>query len=314
MNEKYKGIRKKGKVVGLLVGASLIVMLTVSLIVALAGAASCPSSPPGAAPRNPGIPSGALCRGACGRDCPSTCEDLPDISICAPDGEHVCKYKVIKCGSHQGCRDHDDCYDACALRSPPVFCPWGGQCCDDCNDNCTDQYGYLKCASWALGNGPYDSWLKFSYPPVQTDCNEKNGWYCNEANDHNYYFDYYCADSKCDSYHITQSKNCNDYDGWHCVGANKRQKWDGYCKVGSALVCEYEVLEEETCGANAHCSGGTCHCDEGYQDCDGDGNCECPPGWWCEEGECVPEASTFVLLGFGLLCVAGYFRLKRKEN
>ena len=37
-------------------------------------------------------------------------------------------------------------------------------------------------------------------------------------------------------------------------------------------------------------------------------------GWWCEEGECVPEASTLVLLSTGLLFLAGYLRLRRKEN
>ena len=37
-------------------------------------------------------------------------------------------------------------------------------------------------------------------------------------------------------------------------------------------------------------------------------------GWWCEEGECVPEASTLVLLATGLLFLAGYLGLRRKEN
>ena len=37
-------------------------------------------------------------------------------------------------------------------------------------------------------------------------------------------------------------------------------------------------------------------------------------GWWCEEGECVPEASTLVLFATGLLCLTGYLGLRRKEN
>ena len=38
------------------------------------------------------------------------------------------------------------------------------------------------------------------------------------------------------------------------------------------------------------------------------------PGWECEEGECVPEASTFALLAVGLLWLVGYVGLRRKEN
>ena len=37
-------------------------------------------------------------------------------------------------------------------------------------------------------------------------------------------------------------------------------------------------------------------------------------GWQCEGGECVPEASTLVLLATGLLFLVGYIGLRRKEN
>ncbi|MGB7001836.1 MAG: rhodanese-like domain-containing protein [Halobacteriota archaeon] len=267
-------------------------------IVALAGAASCPSSAPGVTPRDPGIPSDALCRGACGGDCPITCDNLPDTRICVSDGEHdfVCSYKVITCGSHLGCREHDACYDACATVIFPSICR------RLCDSNCIEDYGMINCSRWALGLGPYDRWIEFSYPPDPTacvgstpycvdgkcvecrtnvDCDVKDGWYCNEANDHNYYFDYYCADSKCDSYHITQSKNCNDYDGWHCAGGGeKRQKWDGYCEQGSLLVCDYDVLVEEDCDTQ----GG----EEGRGDgCYAYGNgCE-DRDYFCSDGSCA---------------------------
>ena len=39
----------------------------------------------------------------------------------------------------------------------------------------------------------------------------------------------------------------------------------------------------------------------------------CPPGQWCEEGECVPEASTLILFAIGLLFLTGYVRLKRRK-
>lgn len=36
-------------------------------------------------------------------------------------------------------------------------------------------------------------------------------------------------------------------------------------------------------------------------------------GWQCEEGECVPEASTFVVVAVGLLFLAGYVRLLKRK-
>ena len=54
--------------------------------------------------------------------------------------------------------------------------------------------------------------------------------------------------------------------------------------------------------------------------CDGQGwdnwkRIDCPPeNPICEDGECVPEASTLVLFAVGLLSLAGYLRLRRKEN
>ena len=55
----------------------------------------------------------------------------------------------------------------------------------------------------------------------------------------------------------------------------------------------------------------------GCQTCSGGswGTCgACPEDQWCEEGECVPEASTCVLFAAGLLCLAGYIGLKRRKT
>ncbi len=41
---------------------------------------------------------------------------------------------------------------------------------------------------------------------------------------------------------------------------------------------------------------------------------KCPEGQWCEEGECVPEASTLVLFAVGLLFLTGYIGLKRRKT
>ena len=62
-------------------------------------------------------------------------------------------------------------------------------------------------------------------------------------------------------------------------------EYDGKCK---------DLTDEGVCSI---CYGGTWH-----------------SGWWCEEGECVPEASTLVLFATGLLCLAGYVGLKRRKT
>ncbi len=61
-------------------------------------------------------------------------------------------------------------------------------------------------------------------------------------------------------------------------------EWSGPCFEGQPSKC-------------SACYGGTWH-----------------SGWWCEEGECVPEASTLVLFAVGLVSLAGYICLRRKEN
>jgi len=47
--------------------------------------------------------------------------------------------------------------------------------------------------------------------------------------------------------------------------------------------------------------------------CDFDTNEPCCD-YKTEDGKCVPEASTIALLATGLICLTGYFRLRRKER
>ncbi len=64
--------------------------------------------------QDPHIKSGGLCRGACGEQCPDwRCPVKYDkIEVEIPDG--TCIYsKVIECASHQGCIDHERCFDWC---------------------------------------------------------------------------------------------------------------------------------------------------------------------------------------------------------
>lgn len=132
----------------------------------------CPDVPPGVLPKNPLIASGSLCRGACGPDCPSSCAPLNDQHLCVQDSHgcnYLCVYHVISCGSHAGCRTHDDCYDACAeSENETELCTSAGICHCRCDLGCRSNYGIVNCTSWMLGHGPFDSVLNFSEQPRQT--------------------------------------------------------------------------------------------------------------------------------------------------
>lgn len=129
---------------------------------------TCPEVPNGFQPRDPGLPSGALCRGACGPDCNGwSCLPNPIYqphTLCVQDaagGVHrTCSYPYITCGSHPACVTHDNCYDGCATQPDPVTCRRG------CDLACTDTYGLELCTQWSQGLGPQPNSIRFSYPPV----------------------------------------------------------------------------------------------------------------------------------------------------
>jgi thioredoxin 1 len=221
-------------------------------IISLASAASedsiipiestCPFSPPGVTSRRHWfwIPGDPQCRGACGPDCPSTCRDLDNISICVSDGERdfVCKYTIIKCGSHQGCVEHDNCFDDCKINNPSL------KCYHRCNMNCTKNYDIMSCALWALGRDtldtplgrvgtPFDSYIKFSSTPIQTWCVGSTP---------------YCVDGEC--VECRTNADCNEYDRVYCDN-NVLMSDDYYCDNGS---CSYETKIVTDCGAG----GGYC--------------------------------------------------------
>jgi hypothetical protein len=98
--------------------------------------------------RQTGLSSGAECRGACGMDCPDErCKPLGDWPIKIEGG--TCTYKnMIGCPSHQGCIDHDACYDYCSEKSGDSSVLFG-HCHGLCNQRCYDEYGIVACAKWA---------------------------------------------------------------------------------------------------------------------------------------------------------------------
>jgi len=131
--------------------------------------------------RDPGFTSGALCRGACGPDCPTgRCKNLPDIAIENREKTGTCwYYGVIECPSDKGCQEHDSCYDWCESNGYNFMLD---TCHLQCNGRCFDTYGYATCSKWADlpgRTGKYSTKtfdflftpsytapsLKFSYPP-----------------------------------------------------------------------------------------------------------------------------------------------------
>ena len=137
-----------------------------------------PPSPPLEPQRiNPGITSGAQCRGACGPDCPGSCTPHADIVKCVEvTGCHAtCTYhNVTSCSTHEGCRQHDECYDRCAAAGernhcgcPERACLLGLVCKNPCHcrcdRDCCNAHDKIDCAGWALGSAtPSDGRFNYS--------------------------------------------------------------------------------------------------------------------------------------------------------
>jgi len=92
----------------------------------------------------------SVCRGACGMDCPSSCEQESYFE-CSGAGT-LTRVKTYRCGTHQGCRDHDDCLDRCTQEHDSGF-----DCQTECNAEAVEAWGVEMTGSWALGGGPYDN-------------------------------------------------------------------------------------------------------------------------------------------------------------
>jgi hypothetical protein len=134
--------------------------------------------------RDPGVPSGALCRGACGADCPASCRTLPEVVLfVTADGGRCfqqCTYRqVISCYTHNACREHDRCYDDCVInegeRGLCGIVTGANPCHCECDAGCLRTMGggtraVSTCVGqFARGNraGPTDGELIYSNRPVQ---------------------------------------------------------------------------------------------------------------------------------------------------
>ncbi len=96
------------------------------------------------------------CRGACGPDCPSTCTRRI-VFECADD-DRLRRVRTLACGTHQGCREHDDCLDRCSQQQAQGF-----DCANQCNAQAIADYGFEVAGPWAMGGGPYDGEIVFEY-------------------------------------------------------------------------------------------------------------------------------------------------------
>ena len=142
---------RRERIVGSWILVTIVVFCIMPATAAYAG--PCPIGTDGApALRDIGLTSGALCRGACGIDCPAhRCSPEADYVKVINKGtasQGICTYpNVVACDSHQGCRDHDACYDVCteSRGESSLF----GTCHQACNTDCFNTFGYTSCALWA---------------------------------------------------------------------------------------------------------------------------------------------------------------------
>ena len=121
--------------------------------------------------RNEFGPTGAMCRDACGPDCPPTCSTWRYTECIGPKRfRHVTRYT---CGTHQGCRDHDRCLDNCAAQGVSqggldfLIATCNRQCHMLAHEWAMSEYGtaigtqYVN--SWRTGGGPYSGKRTWEY-------------------------------------------------------------------------------------------------------------------------------------------------------
>jgi hypothetical protein len=127
-------------------------------------------------------PCGAKCRGACGVDCTLTNCTYSQEYRCVVDqnGKNTgnrARFDIYDCGVHQGCIDHDACYDECNRKYQPCG-SWKAALCRhhptttpelqpdyalSCDSLAFKYHGRATSVGWALGYGPFQTRLVFEY-------------------------------------------------------------------------------------------------------------------------------------------------------
>ena len=114
------------------------------------------SAQPGETVRNSFGPMGSDCRGACGPGCASTCGSGARYECL--DSNRLQRFETYECGTHPGCRIHDDCLDRCHQANAQ-----GVDCEATCHVEAFKGYGAENALSWVQGGGPYDGVTLFEY-------------------------------------------------------------------------------------------------------------------------------------------------------
>jgi hypothetical protein len=142
----------------LFVSGPLTLILGLSLLLSAGFAES--SAEAGATVRNafgPDVGVGAnQCRGACGGGCPGSCS--VEVAFECVGESKLRRIEAFTCGTHQGCREHDDCLDNCLLNSSE-----SKDCQQACDADVMEKWGFDKATPWLLGQGPYDGEITFEY-------------------------------------------------------------------------------------------------------------------------------------------------------
>ena len=135
-------------------------LLLVTLLLLCTAAPAQWSAQPGDTVRNafgpmPGAQA-SMCRGACGKGCPDVCNEA--VAYECLDAGRMRRVVSYTCGTHQGCRDHDDCLDACRESAQGLDCD------TYCHTEIIEAWGLERASSWALGSGPFDrAQIRFEY-------------------------------------------------------------------------------------------------------------------------------------------------------
>jgi hypothetical protein len=118
--------------------------------------------------KEPDGPGEAKCRGACGVDCPDSCETVGTYTeeYIVGDTSYIIEFpNAIICGTHAGCREHDACFDHAVRQGEREM---GGPMHNGCNLQALAKYGPEKTKSWMRGGGPYDDrWYFVDEPWVK---------------------------------------------------------------------------------------------------------------------------------------------------
>ncbi|MBN1314705.1 MAG: hypothetical protein JXA42_04535 [Anaerolineales bacterium] len=146
-------------------------------------------------------PCSARCRGACGADCePNNCKESKELRcVKHDDGRNtgmMVQYLIYDCGLHQGCIDHDNCYDQCNAQ---LGCnTWSAAVCRHawtidtvlaiahpdwwCDEKAIAEHGPIYPVLWMEGYGPQPMRETFEYldeeyePIYSSDCSDLEGF------------------------------------------------------------------------------------------------------------------------------------------